>query len=192
MPPKPSYIQACEEHIWEIYAFLAYRTGSRADAEDLTQETFERALKAWGRYDPARASVRTWLTAIAHNLVIDHYRSSRSHREFPLEDEPSFEAPEMLPDLGLDPALARALDSLSEREREIVALRFGGDLSGPEIAALINLSLSNVQQILSRALRRLRTEIDGEDASGSVARSERPTVVDGKPSAPRRPSRRRP
>jgi RNA polymerase sigma-70 factor (ECF subfamily) len=191
MPPKPSYVRACEEHIWEIYAFLAYRTGSRADAEDLTQETFERALKAWGRYDPARASVRTWLTAIAHNLLIDHYRSSHSHREFPLEDEPSFEAPEMLPDLGLDPALARALDSLGERDREIVALRFGGDLSGPEIAALMNLSLANVQQILSRALRRLRTEIDGEDASGSVARSERPSVVDDKPSAPRRASRRR-
>jgi RNA polymerase sigma factor (sigma-70 family) len=192
MPPEPSYVQACEEHIWEIYAFLAYRTGSRADAEDLTQETFERALKAWGRYDPARASVRTWLTAIAHNLLIDHYRSSRSYREFPLEDDPNFEAPEVLPDLGLDPALARALDSLGERERDIVALRFGGDLSGPEIAALMNLSLANVQQILSRALRRLRAEIDGEDAGGAVAGSERSTAVDDKLSAPRRASRRRP
>ena len=162
MAEVPSYREACEQNMWEIYGFFAYRTGSRADAEDLTQETFERAFKAWGRYDPARASVRTWLAAIARNLLIDHYRRSRTSRERPLDDDPGIEAPDEPLDLGLDPELARALDLLGDRERQIIALRFGGDLSGPEIAALTDLSLANVQQILSRSLRRLRAVLDGE------------------------------
>jgi RNA polymerase sigma factor (sigma-70 family) len=49
---------------------------------------------------------------------------------------------------------------LPEREREIIALRFGGDLTGPEIAALTGLSLANVQQILSRSLRPLREDLE--------------------------------
>ena len=53
-----------------------------------------------------------------------------------------------------------ALATLSQRDREIIALRFGGDLTGPEIAELLGLSLANVQQILSRSLRRLRAELD--------------------------------
>ena len=67
--------------------------------------------------------------------------------------------------LGLDPALERALAELGEREREIIALRFGGDLSGPEIAQLTDLTLANVQQILSRSLRRMRASLEGDRQS---------------------------
>lgn len=62
--------------------------------------------------------------------------------------------------LGPEPALAAALAGLSEREREIIALRFGGDMSGAEIAAETGLTLANVQQILSRSLRRLRAALE--------------------------------
>jgi DNA-directed RNA polymerase specialized sigma24 family protein len=60
------------------------------------------------------------------------------------------------------PELAQALLQLSERDREVIALRFGGDLAGPEIASLLGLSLANVQQILSRSLRKLRALIEPE------------------------------
>ena len=63
-------------------------------------------------------------------------------------------------DLGLSPELAAALATLPQRDREIVALRFGGDLTGPEIAELLDLTLANVQQILSRSLRKLRAELE--------------------------------
>ena len=73
------------------------------------------------------------------------------------------------PDLGLEPDLERALSSLGGREREIIALRFGGDLTGPEIAETTGLSLANVQQILSRSLRRMRAVIDEETAADRTA-----------------------
>jgi len=67
--PIRDFSTVYDDHVWQIYGFFAYRLGARADAEDLTQQTFERALKAWGRYDPSRASVSTWLLVIARNLI---------------------------------------------------------------------------------------------------------------------------
>jgi len=151
-----------DEHVWHVYGFFAYRLRSRGEAEDLTQLTFERGLKAWPRYDPTRAGVGTWLLAIARNLLIDHFRADRSARNEPLDDVNSrfLEARAQRPDLGLAPELERALATLNSRERELIALRFGGDLSGPEIATLLGLSLANVQQILSRSLRRMRAMLE--------------------------------
>ncbi len=162
MAAKPDYDEVFEQHVWEVHGFFAYRLGSRADAEDLTQLTFERAFKAWGRFDPQRAGVRTWLLAIAHNLLVDHYRSRATRPQTQSGDDVDVAAPEERISLGLDPALARALESLGEREREIIALRFGGELSGPEIAELTGLTLANVQQIMSRSLRALRAALERE------------------------------
>lgn len=62
--------------------------------------------------------------------------------------------------LGLSPELEQALEALDDRERELIALRFGGELTGPEIAELTGLTLANVQQILSRTLRKLRARLE--------------------------------
>jgi len=153
-----------DEHVWRVYGFFAYRMRSRADAEDLTQQTFERALRSWSRYDPSRAAVATWLLVIARNLLVDHHRADRSAGQQPLDDldggHLALVAPTVVPDLGLDPNLERALACLAPRDREVIALRFGGELSGPEIATAMGLSLANVQQILSRSLRRMRAAMD--------------------------------
>jgi RNA polymerase sigma-70 factor (ECF subfamily) len=162
--PARDFTAIYDQHIWQVYGFFAYRLRSRADAEDLTQQTFERALRAWRRYDADRASVSTWLLAIARNLLIDHLRSDRSALHGPISDVDENHAALADErdghDLGLDPDLERALAELGDRERELIALRFGGDLSGPEIAKLTGLSVANVKQTLSRALRRMRASMD--------------------------------
>lgn len=152
-----------DEHVWNVYGFFGYRLSSREEAEDLTQATFERALRAWHRFDPSLAGPRTWLLTIAHNLLIDHHRRNRGARREPLAEGEAADAqlgsaPAIEP-VGLEPKLEAALHQLGERERELIALRFGGDLTGPEIADLTGLTLSNVQQILSRAQRRLRAAL---------------------------------
>lgn len=151
-----------DDEVWHVYGFFAYRVRCLADAEDLTQQTFERALRAWRRFDPERASARVWLLSIARNLLVDHYRADRSARQRPLDEveehELGSEPPQ--PDLGIEPDLAEALAKLSQRDREIIALRFGGELSGPEIAEMTGLALANVQQILSRSLRKLRATLE--------------------------------
>jgi RNA polymerase sigma-70 factor (ECF subfamily) len=146
-----------DEHVWRVYGFLAYRLADRQTVEDLTQATFERALRAWGRFDPRRASAQTWLLAIATNLLIDYRRRERSVLVETIDDR--WLAPVAGPEeraLG-SPELLDALGELTDREREVLALRFGGDLSANEIAQVLGLTLANVHQITSRALRKLRT-----------------------------------
>jgi RNA polymerase sigma factor (sigma-70 family) len=156
------FAKVYDEEVWTVYGFFAYRVRSKADAEDLTQRTFERALRAWRRFDPARAPVRMWLLSIARNLLIDHYRADRTRRLKPLDevDEEKLGSELADPDLGIEPDLAEALAVLSSRDREVIALRFGGDLTSPEIAEMTGLSPANVQQVISRSLRRMRSELD--------------------------------
>ena len=162
---RGDFAEIYREEIWGVYGFIAYRVRSRGDAEDLTQQTFERALRAWTKFDPRRAPARVWLLTIARNLLVDHYRADPSSRHRPLDEveEGELGSEVAAPDLGIDPELATALATLSQRDREIVALRFGGDLTGPEIAELTGLTLANVQQILSRSLRRLRERLEAEE-----------------------------
>jgi len=150
------FARVYDEHLGRVYGFLAYRVEDRYTAEDLTQATFERALRAWSRFDPRRGSEITWLLTIARNVCIDHLRRDRSGRLDPIDERNSPTVPGPEERYAARAEVAGALAALSDRDREVVALRYGGDLTGPEIASLMDLSLSNVQQILSRSLRRLR------------------------------------
>lgn len=173
------FASAYDDEVWNVFGFFAYRLRSRSDAEDLTQQTFERALRAWDRYDPERASVGTWLVSIARNLLIDHYRRDRSASQESIDDrsEDRMPAAPGTEDVDLDiaPDLAAALERLNQRERELIALRYGADMTGPEIAELTGLTLANVQQILSRSLRRMRAELESYEASGPTP--ARPTAA---------------
>jgi RNA polymerase sigma-70 factor (ECF subfamily) len=156
------FVDVYDKHVGQVYGYFAYALGSRPDAEDLTQQTFERAFRAWDRYDGSRASPSTWLLAIARNLLVDHLRASRAAHIRSIDDA-RLEAVASEPDrpsLGPDPGIERALTELGPRERELIALRFGGDMSGAEIAQLMRMNVSNVQQILSRSLRRMRASLD--------------------------------
>ena len=152
------------EHVSAVYAFYAYSLRPAA-AEDLTSATFERVLRSWGKFDPARGSERAWILAIARNQLVDHYRR-QSRRDAVSTDE----HPGLLETLiaGEEP-LERVLSAdelrgwlavLGERERQIVALRYAADLPANEIAEIVGLSSANVHQILSRSLRRLREAAD--------------------------------
>jgi RNA polymerase sigma-70 factor (ECF subfamily) len=168
---QSDFTRVYSEHVWPIYGFLAYRLGDRHAAEDLTQATFERALRAWSRFDARRASERTWLLTIARNLLIDHQRRDRHRRTEEIDEQRAPTVPGPEEQSGGAPELTDALAKLTEREREVLALRYGADLSGPEIAEILDLSLANVQQIASRSLRKLRELL--EQPAGAVLERSR-------------------
>jgi RNA polymerase sigma factor (sigma-70 family) len=163
------FTETYDEQLPRIYGYIAYRVGNRADAEDLTQQTFTRAFAHWPEFDSRRATVGTWLLAIARNLVIDHYRGTTQRpTSLALEDVGDAEMPRAAAptaDVGVSAELQTALSGLGERELELIALRYGADLSGPQISEITGLGLANVHQILSRALRKLRECLGGEVAS---------------------------
>ena len=149
-----------EEHAQPLFGFLAYRTGDRALAEDLVADTFERALKARARFDRRKASEKTWLYTIALNLLRDQARrrqsEARAHERMPAEER---EPPDALADVEHRDEVQRAMRILSDEEREAVALRFGGDLTVPEIAKVLKEPLPRVEGRVYRSLRKLREEL---------------------------------
>jgi RNA polymerase sigma factor (sigma-70 family) len=149
-----------EDHLSRVYGFFAFRLRPGPDAEDLTATTFERAMRHAHRYDAARATQATWLMAIAQNALVDHFRHHGRRPEDLIDASGFDELPAGAsgdgPRLGVSPELETALSALGDREREVVALRFGGELRGKEIAAVTGLSEANVHQILSRSMKELR------------------------------------
>jgi len=141
-----------------VYNYFRYRLARNADLEELTSRTFERAWRFRGRYRQDRAAFSAWLFGIAQNVRIDYLQSRREH--VPLTEAlelPSGDRTDA--DIELDSDLAhlrRLTASLPERERELIALKYGADLSNRLIARLTGLSESNVGTILHRTVQTLR------------------------------------
>lgn len=141
-----------------IHNFFRYRVGPGAVAEDLTSLTFEKAWTARHQYRHDLAAFSTWLFTIARNVAIDHYRARRPM--VPLEDAGHLtagESPETLAERRSDAEqLGRQLERLSERERELIALKYGAGLTNRAIAHATGLTATNVGTILHRAIAALR------------------------------------
>jgi RNA polymerase sigma factor (sigma-70 family) len=144
-----------------LFSFLAYRTGDRALAEDLLADAFERALRARARFDRRRGSEKTWLYTIALNLLRDHARRAGAETR---ALERGGARPEAGEDAGLESVehrdtVQRALATLAPEEREAIALRFGAELTVPEIAQVLGEPLTTVEGRVYRALRKLRERL---------------------------------
>ena len=148
-------------HAQPLFGFLAYRTGDRVLAEDLLADTFEKALRGRRGFDRRKASEKTWLYTIALNTLRDHVRRQGAESRALERSGPSGEEDPADPfsDLGHRDEVARALGVLSAEEREAVSLRFGADLTVPEMARVLGAELTTVEGRVYRALRKLRKEI---------------------------------
>jgi len=153
-----------------VYAYCWRRLGSREAAEDATSQIFVKALVALPQYRGDR-SFRSWLFAIAHNEVVDHYRAQRPSR--PLEDASQIsdrtESPEDLGILAADGAALRAmLSCLTPDQAQIIELRLAG-LSETEIAQVLNRRPGAIRATQFRALGRLRVLLGVPSAQGGDA-----------------------
>ena len=149
-----------------VFNYFRYRGFDRETAEDLTSATFEKAWRARGRYRRDRAAVPTWLLAIARNTATDHLRRARVAvplAESVLRDE---ETPETRAVREADSRRLRALlATIPERERELLALKFGAGATNRAIATVTGLGESNVGTILHRTIGALRDRWTKEEPS---------------------------
>lgn len=147
------------EQLPRVLSYFRFRAGDLATAEDLASRTFEKAWRARRRYRRDRASVGTWLLAIARNVAVDHWRARRPAVSL-----------DALPDLPQDSTieadlqrradhqrLSAFLAELSDREQELLALKYGAGETNRAIARLTGLSESNVGTILSRTVAALKS-----------------------------------
>jgi len=141
-----------------IYNYFRFRLGRESDVEELTARTFEQAWRSRARYRRDLAGFSTWLYKIAQNVGTDYLRARHVHLPLDAALEVSAEgSPYQDAERGSDFArLALLCAALPERERELVALKYGAMNNNRLIAQLTGLSESNVGTILHRVVQTLR------------------------------------
>ncbi len=145
-----------EELLRRVYAYVAYRVGDRTEAEDITSETFERALRYRSSFDARKGDATGWLLGIARNCVYDAMLRPR-----PLPDDEERAADgDLEEEVVTRVALQRALATLSPDDRELLALRYGADLRAAEIARLLETKTNAVEVRLTRARARLAAALE--------------------------------
>jgi RNA polymerase sigma-70 factor (ECF subfamily) len=143
--------------IRRVYSYVAYRIGSGPEAEDVTSEVFERAIRYRHSYDASRGDALQWLLGIAQRCAND----AMSRPPVSLDDPAERASVEDLEGEAISRlTLSQALASLDERARELIALRYGADLRAREIAMLLDMRTNAVEVALHRALAQLRATLE--------------------------------
>lgn len=152
--------QLYDHYVNGIFRFIYYRVGSQQLAEDLTSETFVRGLRAIQRFSWQGKDFGAWLTTIARNLVVDHFKSGRARLEIVSDDVP--EGPQTAPSTEDDvmsllsnEMLFAAVAELPTEQRECVLMRFIQGLSIAQTAAALGRTEGAIKQLQLRAVRNL-------------------------------------
>ncbi len=153
------------EHAPRVWRYVRTRLPTDADAEDVTSEVFTRAMGSLHRFDPSKGTEAAWIIGIARNATADFWR--RRKPEDPT-DEPPEASSQSWADAPADAVVrdeaARSvlghLGVLSDREREAVALRFGAELSSPEIGEAMDISPTAARMLVHRGITKLREVMD--------------------------------
>ncbi|MEQ8674504.1 MAG: sigma-70 family RNA polymerase sigma factor [Aggregatilineales bacterium] len=147
-----------------VYTYIRYRVNDINTADDLTAQTFEKALSSLPNYQPTRSAFSAWLFGIAHHVVTRHYRTRQRQQWFSLDGFLSHQSDISSPEdtairNEINNQLLHAVKQLPARERDLIALKFATGLTNREIARITGFSESNVGVIVYRAIKKLREKL---------------------------------
>jgi RNA polymerase sigma-70 factor (ECF subfamily) len=154
-----AFAQLYEEHFDKIYRYVVLRIGNKVEAEDLTQQVFLNAIRSISSFKWKGVPFSAWLFRIAHNLVVDYLRKEAKRITTPLDDSmvDSGSNPQKLTEQRLDiEQLALAAKQLTKLQREVIRLRFAGELSVAEVAKAMGKSQGAVKALQHSAVIALR------------------------------------
>lgn len=156
------------QHLFkQVLAYIVSRTGNITAAEDIAGRTWQKAWDKQYQFNSQKGTPEQWIFTIARNEINKYFRFWQFKRFFSLTEQEEKvvstekSTAEKLEQLEQQQALLAALQILSERERDLIALKFQSTLTNRQIAELTGLSESNVGTILNRAVSKLRTRLEG-------------------------------
>ncbi len=157
---KEAFGQLYDHYQPSVYRFLYYRVGSVPLAEDLTAETFFRALRNMHSFRWQGKDFGAWLMTIARNLTADHFKAGRTRLEQTTEDMGTLDSTAAGPESEVlsaltNEALLRALGELPTEQRECLIMRFLQGLSIAETAEILGRSTGAIKQLQLRGVRSL-------------------------------------
>ncbi len=163
---RAAFAALYDRYVDRVYRHVRYRLSDRTEVEDVTQEVFVRAWKAIPRYRRTGAPFLSWLTTIAHNLIVDSYRAGGntiSLEKAGIPEQPDEVDLEAIMDSTLTREKVRdAIVKLKHGQQQVIMMRFIDGLSYREIAEAMNKSEGAVRVIQHRALRELRGILERE------------------------------
>jgi RNA polymerase sigma-70 factor (ECF subfamily) len=148
-----------EAYYNKVVRYIYIRISDQPEAEDLAGEVFLKALKSMGSYRGSAEQLRFWIFKIARNIVIDHYRKMSKRRTVNLEDVEIADGSnvEEMAERRLQVGeLTKAMDQLTQAQREVIGLRFFAGLSSAETAQVLGKSSGAVREMQCDAIQRLR------------------------------------
>ena len=150
-------------HFDRIYSYLHMSVGNRHDAEDLTTQTFLKMLEAIGRFRWRSAPFSAWLFRIAHNLAMDHFRTTKRwqpEEEVPVPEgaEASSAEDEALQSIGRQ-SMLELIENLSHDQQQVLTLKFVFNFSNGEAATILGKTEGAVKSLQHRALASLQKRI---------------------------------
>lgn len=168
---KPeAFAQLFEAHFDNLYRYIMLKVGNRADAEDLTQQTFLKALESIGSYRWRGLPFSSWLFRIAHNQAVDYYRKRSKEQNVPLDETRALASddPASLAEQRITLAqLAVACRQLTEAQREVIYLRFSSEMSVAETAKIMGKKEGAVKVLQHDAVKKLRKIFEAKDGEVS-------------------------
>jgi len=157
---QEAFAQLYEEHFDKIYRYVTLRIGNETEAEDMTQQVFLNALRSISSFKWKGIPFSAWLFRIAHNQVVDYLRSKK-RTTVPLDESltssNSNDNPQSVVEQKLDiEQLLLATKQLTEAQREVISLRFAGELSIAQVAKAIGKNQGAVKALQHSAIVALR------------------------------------
>lgn len=162
------FAEIYEAQFKRVYNYISYRINNHADVEDLVSKVFSKIIEKYDSFNPKRGALSTWIITIARNTVMDYFRENQKDALVELDSmEPYLSSGKTPDDIVIkneqNMVLIRALDTLTVRERNLIALKYGAELNNKEIAQVMELSESNIGVIMFRSLKKLRAYLEREE-----------------------------
>jgi RNA polymerase sigma factor (sigma-70 family) len=159
--PAERFIVFYREYLPKIFKYMTYKVADVHTAEDLTSLVFEKALNKFQSHDSEKGSFATWIFAIAHNTVVDHYRATDKEKNQQYLAEFSSLGDCISPEDKLIETekfklLHICISFLSRHQQEIISLKFGARMNNRQIAKMTGLSESNIGTTIWRTVSKLR------------------------------------
>jgi len=148
-----------EEYYDRIARYAYARIGDRCEAEDIASETFLKALESLHKYRDQGIPIQAWIFRIAHNLVVDHLRKVTKNRDLPIEIESTIDDsdPAATAEIKIQiESVKLAMEKLTEEQREVLQLRFFGQMTSREVSGIMQKSDGAVREMQRAALEKLR------------------------------------
>jgi RNA polymerase sigma-70 factor (TIGR02952 family) len=159
------FAQVYDMYFKRVYKYICYRINNHYTAEDICSQVFEAVMCKYHSFSSEKSTFEVWLFAIVRNAVTDYFRAQKKRSYFSLDSLLDMVFPKPSPEeLAIrddnNQALFKALSTLREKERNIIAMKYAAGLRNAEIAQIMGVSESNIGVVLYRSLKKLHGALE--------------------------------